>query len=155
MKTRLKELRKKLKLTQQAFGSKLGLSQNTIAQYEMGRIAPSNSVVKSICKEYGVNEKWLHTGEGDMFVESSYAEEIEAFLNNILTIDDEQFKKRLIVHLAQMDDSGWDALEALLDRINNDELFKPAASIEAAAAVEVPNDEVNTQKGPETENNDV
>lgn len=125
MKTRLRELRKKLKLTQQAFGTKLGLSQNTIAQYEMGRIAPSNAVITSICKQYGVNEKWLRTGEGDMFVESSYAEEIEAFLNNILTIDDEQFKKRLVVQLAQLDDAGWEVLEKFLSRAMESKLLAP------------------------------
>ncbi len=125
MKTRLKELRKKLKLTQQAFGSKLGVSQNTIAQYEMGRIAPSNSVITSICKEYGVNENWLRTGEGEMFIESSYAEEIETFMNSVLTIDDEQFKKRLVIQLAQLDDAGWELLEKFLSRTIESKLLAP------------------------------
>ncbi len=125
MKSRLKELRKALKLTQREFGEKIGVARNTIAQYEIGTFAPSNPVITSICKQYGVNEKWLRTGEGDMFVKSSYAEEIEAFLNNILTIDDEQFKKRLVVQLAQLDDAGWEVLEKFLSRAMESKLLAP------------------------------
>ena len=71
MKERLKKLRKNLDLTQQAFADKIGMKQNTIAQYEMGRTTPSDAIVFSICREFGVNEKWLRNGEGEMFIEST------------------------------------------------------------------------------------
>lgn len=69
MHERLKILRKKLDLTQQAFATKLGLKQNTIACYELNRTEPSNPVITLICHEFNVNEKWLRTGEGEMFLE--------------------------------------------------------------------------------------
>lgn len=68
MKERLKKLRKNLDLTQQAFADRIGMKQNTIAQYEMGRTTPSDAIVFSICREFGVNEKWLRNGEGEMFI---------------------------------------------------------------------------------------
>ena len=71
MKERLKKLRKNLELTQQAFADKIGMKQNTIAQYEMGRTTPSDAIVFSICREFGVNEKWLRNGEGEMFIKST------------------------------------------------------------------------------------
>lgn len=71
MKERLKKLRKNLDLTQQAFADKIGMKQNTIAQYEMGRTTPSDAIVFSICREFGVNERWLRNGEGEMFVKST------------------------------------------------------------------------------------
>lgn len=71
MKERLKKLRKNLDLTQQAFADKIGMKQNTIAQYEMGRTTPSDAIVFSICREFGVNEKWLRNGEGEMFIKST------------------------------------------------------------------------------------
>lgn len=64
MDTRIKLLRKKLGLTQNEFGAKLGLAANTVTNYETGRRVPSNAVITAICKEFGVNETWLRTGEG-------------------------------------------------------------------------------------------
>lgn len=69
MNERLKKLRKILGLTQQEFANKIGMKQNTIAQYEMGRTIPSNAIIFSICREFNVNETWLKTGEGEMFSE--------------------------------------------------------------------------------------
>lgn len=71
MNERLKKLRKILGLTQQEFANKIGMKQNTIAQYEMGRTIPSNAIIFSICREFNVNETWLKTGEGNMFNNST------------------------------------------------------------------------------------
>lgn len=70
MKEQLKKLRKSLELTQQAFADKIGMKQNTIAQYEMGRTVPSDAIVFSICREFNINEDWLRNGTGEMFVTS-------------------------------------------------------------------------------------
>lgn len=67
---RIKEIRHHSGLTQKAFADVLGVKQNTIASYEIGRIIPSDAVVISACREFGINEKWLRTGEGKMLAES-------------------------------------------------------------------------------------
>ncbi len=64
---RIKRLRKMLDLTQQKFGERLGIKGNTVAQYELGKSNPVDSVVSLICREFNVNEKWLRNGEGEMF----------------------------------------------------------------------------------------
>lgn len=127
MRSRLKDLRKKLRLTQEEFGYNLGLARNTIAQYESGRIIPSNSVTLSICKTYNVNENWLLTGEGEMFNTLTPSEEIEGFLSTLAIAGDENFKKRLILYLAQMKDSDWEKLEQVLDTLlaGKDIIFPP------------------------------
>lgn len=63
----IKELRKMLHLTQQAFADRIGSVQNTITGYETGRRIPSNQVISLICLEFGVSEEWLRTGEGKPF----------------------------------------------------------------------------------------
>lgn len=68
MKTRIKQLRKALGMTQQKFADAIGVKQNTVAQYEIGRNEPIDSVLNLICKEYSVNPKWLRNGEGEMFL---------------------------------------------------------------------------------------
>ena len=64
---RLKRLRKTLDLTQEAFATRIGSVQNTITGYENDRRNPSAPVISLICREFNVNEKWLRTGEGEMF----------------------------------------------------------------------------------------
>lgn len=67
MNERIKKIRKALDLTQSEFAARLGMKQNTIATYEMGRSNPSTPTINNICKEFRVNEEWLRTGNGDMF----------------------------------------------------------------------------------------
>ena len=67
---RIKEVRKALGINQTDFAARLGSVQNTITGYETGRRVPSNQVIASICREFRVNEEWLRTGAGDMFVPS-------------------------------------------------------------------------------------
>lgn len=69
MNTRIKQIRKTLDLTQFEFAKRLGTVQNTITGYESGRRNPSNAVITSICREFNVNEEWLRTGNGSMFIE--------------------------------------------------------------------------------------
>lgn len=71
MKNRIKKLRKALDLTQAAFADRIGMKQNTIATYEMGRAIPSDPTINNICKEFGVSERWLKDGRGEMFVPSA------------------------------------------------------------------------------------
>ena len=65
---RIKELRKALRMTQTAFADRIGIRQNSVALLEMGRNTPSDQTVAFICREFRVNEEWLRTGAGDMFV---------------------------------------------------------------------------------------
>ncbi len=67
---RIKKLRKVLDLTQQAFADRLGISRGNIATYETREGSPGNSVIALICREFGVNEAWLRTGDGEMFIKS-------------------------------------------------------------------------------------
>ena len=65
---RIKEVRKALGMNQTDFAARLGSVQNTITGYETWRRVPSNQVIASICREFRVNEEWLRTGAGEMFV---------------------------------------------------------------------------------------
>jgi transcriptional regulator with XRE-family HTH domain len=67
MKDRLKALRVALGLTQQELADGLKIHRGMISKYELGVSAPASSVISLICAQYGVNETWLRTGEGEMF----------------------------------------------------------------------------------------
>lgn len=78
MKARIREIRKTLNLTQEQFSSKLGVKRSAISQIEKGFNQISDQMVKSICLAYNVNEDWLRTGEGNMFIETK-----DSFLDSI------------------------------------------------------------------------
>lgn len=65
---RIKTLRKSLKLTQQQFAKALDIDQGHIAGIEKGSKNPSKPLQKVICLTFYVNDIWLKTGEGEMFI---------------------------------------------------------------------------------------
>lgn len=119
MTDRIKSVRKKLNLTQTEFGKKIGLSRDNVANIEGNRIEIKDITVKSICREFDVNEDWLRNGTGEMFVQKSKAEEISELLGDIQKAGEEDFKSKLVSALAQLDENGWDVLEKLVDAIAN------------------------------------
>lgn len=65
---RIKQLRKELKLSGEKFGEKLGVKRSAISDIETGRNNLTDQMFLSICREFNVNENWLRTGEGEMFL---------------------------------------------------------------------------------------
>lgn len=115
MKGRIKAVRKEMKLTQQAFADRLGIKQNTVALYEMGRSGIGDGMIKSICREFGVSETWLRTGEGKMFVPKSQENLLREFVDGLTTIPDDDFKKKIVTALAKMDAQQWAAFKKIMD----------------------------------------
>ena len=58
-KDKLKELREKEGLSQQALADKLFVSRSAIAKWENGNGIPSDVNLSEICKFFGVDEEWL------------------------------------------------------------------------------------------------
>ena len=125
MKDRIKEARKALGLTQQAMADQLGLKQNTIATYELGRIVPSDRTISAICRIYNVDEVWLRTGVGEMFRPRSREDEIAAYVGNLLSgrVDNE-FQMDLVYALTRMPVEAWAGLERLYRTMLEQELAK-------------------------------
>lgn len=66
MNSRIKELRKALKLTQKEFGARIGLCDSAITVWERsGKV--SREKILFICQTFHVNQTWLETGDGEMF----------------------------------------------------------------------------------------
>lgn len=113
MNERIMLIRKNSGLTQEEFGKRIGgLSRNYIWMLEKGDRVPSDMVILSICREFGVNEQWLKTGEGSPYIEMTRKQEVESFLGDTLK-DDESFRFRLISFLADLTDEQMEHLEEL------------------------------------------
>lgn len=111
MKDRIRKLRKHLDLTQREFAEKIGVKQNTVAQYEMGRNVPIDTVISLICREFSVREEWLRNGTGEMFVELDKEDLLMEWAGRVLGSDSASFKKRFVKMLMSLSEDEWEFLE--------------------------------------------
>ena len=82
---RVKKVRDKAQLTMEQFGERLGgVSKSTISNIENDNRNLTEHMLKSICREFDVNENWLRTGEGDMPRKLSEEEEIATLVSDVL-----------------------------------------------------------------------
>ena len=66
---RVKKIRKASNLTLEEFGKKLGVTKVAISNIENGNRNLTTQMMVSIIREFSVNEEWLRTGEGEMFIQ--------------------------------------------------------------------------------------
>lgn len=108
---RIKEVRKTLGLTLEKFGERIGMKSNSLSQVENGINAVSSQLRTAVCREFHVREEWLRTGEGEMFEERTPDQAIVDFAADLVNVEDDAFKKRLISALARMDEQTWESFE--------------------------------------------
>ena len=128
MNERVKQLRKNLDLTMEKFGEKIGVKKSAISLIESGRNSLTEQMIKSICREFDVDEEWLRNGTGSMFIERTRDEEIARFIGTIQSVDDDSFMKKFISMLAKLDESEWVLLEKMalkLTKENEEDQVSP------------------------------
>lgn len=116
---RIEILRKDLSMSRRVFGEKLGVSESVIVNIEYDRLKrpdQKESLYKLICKEFNVNEEWLRTGNGEMFVPLTRNQLITDFAADLI-MEDNTFKKRLVEALAKLDENEWEVLEKLAESL--------------------------------------
>lgn len=114
MNNRLRELRSALKLTQDEFAIKLGVTRGAIAKLEIGDRNLTNQMIKSICREYNVSEYWLRTGEGNIFNEPDIMiiEKIDYILSG-----ENEFRKNLLKTIVDFNDDELLLLEKIIKKL--------------------------------------
>lgn len=116
MKYRIKKIRKQLDLSQAAFGARIGVSAAGVSQFEKGVNLPSNATILNICREFNVNEDWLRTGYGAMFMEISRAEMAARIVGNAIA-DGDDFIISTFVALGQLTPAQWAVVKDFVDKI--------------------------------------
>ena len=125
---RLKLLRKELHITLDQFGERVGVTKSAISNIENGNRSLTEQMIKSICREFDVDEEWLRNGTGSMFIERTRDEEIAKFIGTIQSVDDDSFMKKFISMLAKLDESEWKLLEKMalkLTKENEEDQVSP------------------------------
>ena len=116
MKTRIRTLRKTLRMTQQEFADRLKISRNNIAGYESGTRVPSDAVISLMCSVFHVNEEWLRLGEGEMFVPLTKNEILKRLEEDINEAPN-SFKARFIEAMGKLDEKDWKQIEKLAKKL--------------------------------------
>lgn len=111
---RVKEVRKSLNLTLEKFGERVGVGKTAISRIEKGERGCTEQMIKSICREFGVDYIWLTTGAGEMFVDSD-----DDFLEKIdrIMAGEDDARKNLFKFMLEFNDDDIAALNRLMLRV--------------------------------------
>lgn len=90
---RFRQVREALRKSQDVFAQEAGRTRSEIKNIEYGKTIPKEEVVKSVCKAHGIDETWLRTGEGEMFLPKSRGEEIGQIVREAASVDPEDAVK--------------------------------------------------------------
>lgn len=116
MHTRINEIVKKSGLTKTDFAKRLGLSQPFVSRICNGESAPSDRTIQDICREFGCNEVWLRTGEGEPFRQETRQEQIMRFAVQTVKGSDE-FRKSFVSMLAELEPEDWENLSRVYRKL--------------------------------------
>ena len=117
MNERIKKILEELGLKKVEFAERLHISRPYASELCSGAKAPSERTISDICREFGVREAWLRTGEGEMFVQDTQSEQVAAFLADLTKDDSDTFKKRFIEMLAGLSPADWELLERMAEKL--------------------------------------
>ena len=103
-------------LKKTAFAEKLNVSQAFVSQMCSGVKQPSDRTIADICRTFDVNEEWLRTGEGDMFIQKTRDEQLSAFFGDVLS-GQPDFRRRFISVLSRLNEDEWKLLEDMAEKL--------------------------------------
>lgn len=141
MNERIKAARKVLGLTMEQFGARIGMGKSSVSKIEKGANSTTDQTIKSICREFGVSEMWLRTGEGEMFDQST-----ESSLDRLATeyhLDER--KKAIISAFLKLSTADQEAILRYVDSLAA-ELSVSSSALDIDAEVEAYRQELLAQK---------
>lgn len=117
--SRFKELRKNCNKSQEDFGKILGLTKSGVSDIERGKrnVTEQHLIMLKNWTEKPINIEWLRTGEGEMFLPLDRQEQIANLTATLFKGEKDSFKERLILALAGLDESEWELLEKIAEKI--------------------------------------
>lgn len=119
MNSRLRELRKELGLTLEAFGKRVGVTRSAVGKIEKGERKVTEQMILSICREFNVNEDWFRNGTGGS--DNMFVPEDAMYLQNIGKLGNEknEFKKFYLNTMMNLPDEFWDYIYNEFQKFND------------------------------------
>ena len=110
-------LRKSLKLSQEKFGEKLGVTKSAVSKMELGTYNITDTILRLISKEFNVSYNWLVSGNGEMFLPKNRYDEIAKLTKQLLNEEEDSFKNKLISALANLSEEQWEVLASIAENL--------------------------------------
>lgn len=117
---RFKKVRTSLNMKQGDFAKEIRTTQGHVSDIENKRKPVSDRIIEIIHLKYSINENWLRTGNGEMFVKMDKEAELMTWAGSVLGGVDESFKKRFVKMLSELDDRDWETLEKIAIKLHNE-----------------------------------
>lgn len=129
---RIREARLSLpvKTSLEKFAERIGITKGSLSLIENGKNQPSDQTIRSICREFNINEQWLREGIGDMKTAASRAEEMATAVKRLFSDRPASFQTALVTTLLRFDPDGeeWQLLERIYESVAAEKEKGPDAS---------------------------
>lgn len=116
MKDRIEFIIKSANIKKVDFAKRLNISSAFVSQMCSGVAKPSDRTITDICREFGCDEVWLRTGEGEPFRQETRQEQIMRFAVQTIKGNDE-FRKSFVSMLAKLDPEDWENLSRIYRKL--------------------------------------
>ena len=103
-------------ITKTEFASKLNITQAYVSKITNKGAIPSDRLIEDICEKFGVNERWLRTGDGKMFSEVPAEDEYFKAVTQISKSND-KLAMQAIIEYWKLDDVSKEALKNYIYKI--------------------------------------
>lgn len=113
MNERLKQIREHFDLSQEEFGSRIGITKSSVSLLERGKNNPSDQTIMLVCREFNIDYGWLTTGQGEMFAEND--DQIAKLVDTVLAGENE-FARAIFRGFAQFSTEDWQQLHGLIKK---------------------------------------
>lgn len=114
---RVRAVRQSQNLTMDEFGRALGVQRASISRIESGSRPLTDQMALAICRTYGVNEEWLRTGAGEMFIQIDRSEKLARMVDELLADREESFRKRLVSAILSLNEDQLRAVESFCNKL--------------------------------------
>lgn len=114
---RIKEVRKTLSLSQEEFGSRLGITGGGVSKIEKGVRNVTDQMVLAICREFNVNKIWLIEGHSEMFEDDDM--EFARAVNRVM-FGESEFARKVFKLFGKLSLEEWNKLEEIARSLVDD-----------------------------------
>ena len=118
---RIDFLIKSLGVTKTKFSESIHVSSQFISSLCSGAKQPSDRTIADICREYGVSETWLRTGEGEMRQKLTRNQEIAEFMGRLMNDPDDAPRKRFVSIISKLSADEWQLLAEIAKKMAEDD----------------------------------
>ena len=118
MHTRINKIIEIAGISKTDFAKRLNLSQGMVSRLCSGSAKPSDRTIADICREFGCDDQWLRTGDGQPFRQESRQDMIMRFAGQTVRGSDE-FRKAFVAGLAKLEPEDWQNLARIFKKFND------------------------------------